>query len=100
VVKALIQPAHIEDEKLSRPIDDIIEQVNNLLRIDITDGIQLTDVDLTTTEVEVPHSLGRRPLGYIVTKLSANATVFGTVLNSSFIKLTSSATVTVDLWVY
>jgi hypothetical protein len=71
----------------------------------LVDGHEVRDVDLVSgAYTKVPHKLGRRVQGYIVTGRSADATVYDNHtsqldLNSN-LSLRASAAVTVNLWVY
>lgn len=69
----------------------------------IVDGVLLRDVALTTTSINVPHGLGRRWNGYIVTRRSAAQDVYdgtGTADATKEINLRAGGSVTVDLWVF
>ncbi len=95
-----LDPLDLADEITKRAIEPILDRVNELSEVTILDGRLIRDVVLTTTELQVAHRLAKVPTGYIVTKRSANATVFGTSLTNRFLNLTSSASVIVDLWVF
>lgn len=57
--------------------------------------------DLTATESDVRHGLGRLPNGYIVVSSSAAATVFNTTASTSTsLFLKASGAVSVKLWVF
>lgn len=87
-------------EKLS----DVWFAVTEILRQPIIDGVQLNDIELTTTAVRVPHRLGRKVRGYVVVRSNAGVTVFddndGKLDLDKFLYLQSSAPVTVNLWVF
>lgn len=68
----------------------------------LLDGVLVTNVALNTTPTKVEHKLRRAPLGYIIVRQNANSVVYESSkdLPTSFITLTASAAVTVDLWVF
>lgn len=89
-------------EDVSRLQDKLQEFFQPIVANPLLDGALLTGVKLTTAVSQVPHGLGRPPLGYIVTAQNANATVWrpSNSLPSTFLDLQASAAVTVDLWVF
>ena len=91
---------HIEDENVQRAFRQILDSLNLVGSGAIANGTLLRDVVLGTSAVKVPHKLGRKPTGYIPTKLSANAVVYGDTLSDRFLTLTASAAVTADIWVF
>jgi len=70
--------------------------------VSLLDGRLLENVALSTSAVDVQHGLGRTPAGYLVMTQNASGSVFETktARSSSSIRLTASASVTVDLWVF
>lgn len=77
------------------------EQFSNQFRNNpLLDGVRITNVTVITSTVSVAHRLGRQPLGYIITKQSADARIWLTSWNDRFLVLDSSATVVIDLWVF
>jgi hypothetical protein len=81
------------------------QALESLLNNPILNGVLLRSVQLTTGSPSlVEHKLGRKPLGYLVTKRNANATIYDTettsVAEQNFLKLNTSANVTVDLWIF
>lgn len=80
----------------------VADLLNTLRSIAILDGALLTDVALSTSATNVNHGLGRQPIGYIVVGQNAAASIFETKsarTNATF-QLTSSASVTADIWVF
>lgn len=91
----------VNDRELEQVQQNVLSAFGPLTKIAILQGRQIDAVALTTTAVNVAHGLGRQPLGYIVTDLNKNATVFRTDWDANFISLQSSATDTVvSIWVY
>lgn len=91
---------HIEDENVQRAFRQILDRLNTIGGGALANGTLVRDVALTTSSVKVPHTLGRKPRGYIVTKRNANAVVYNGDFSIRFLNLTASAAVTVDLWVF
>ena len=75
-----------------------------LAQIPLLDGILKTGIILTTgADNFVAHGLSRKFRGWIIISKSSNANVWENLTNSTreeFIKLNTSATVTVDIWVF
>ncbi len=76
-------------------------KIDPVLSNAIIQGRQLTGIALTTSATTVPHGLDRTQQGWIITDISAAATIFRTGdFNSSNMVLTASASCTVGIWVY
>ncbi len=76
-------------------------QLDPVLANFFSNGVQLTQVNLTTTPTVIPHTLGQVPKGWIVSDLNADSVVFRTApLTSSNITLQATASCIVNLWVY
>jgi hypothetical protein len=95
-----------EGARISAALQDLQEAADASIRSmsrEILGGVLLRDVALSTTSRNVPHKLGRRWTGYVVTRSNANAVVYdgtGSPDPRTAIALLASATVTVDLWVF
>lgn len=77
------------------------EQFNNQFKdIPFLSGRRVQDIIVTTSTVKVDHKLGRMPLGYIILKQNADARIWYTAINDIQITFDSSATVTIDVWVF
>lgn len=82
-------------------MQDNSEQFNNqFFKNPLLDGRLIKDVEVTTSTVSIEHKLGRVPIGYLITKQNADARVWYTSITELFLVLDSSATVTIDLWVF
>jgi len=80
----------------------ILEQVTSKSLID---GYLLEGQVLTSGVVNsITHKLGREPLGYIITQRSVDCRVWDDQLinteKSKYLKLRTSATVTVNIWIF
>lgn len=97
-----LKKIHIEDRtiaEIQRNIDDYTRQlsINPFLTGNLIKGVVVT-----TASVRVNHGLDREFQGYIITNKTANANVYrldGGDPTKEII-LDSSATVTVDIWVF
>lgn len=90
-----------QKDYLASKLQDNSEQFNNQFRaVPFLNGVRLTDIVVTTSTISVEHKLGREPLGYLILKQNADARVWYTSINELFLVLDSSATVTIDLWVF
>lgn len=83
---------------LSQSVYDFSEQ---LVRKEILDGIWLRGVVITTVAM-VPHSLGRRWNGFIITNKDTFADIIANhnTMDTQTITLVANTPVTVDLWVF
>ena len=90
-----------QQDYTSTKLQDNTEQFNNQLsNVPFLNGNRLTGIVVTTSEISIPHKLGRMPLGYIIIKQNASAIIWYTLIDEKFLRLDSSATVTIDLWVF
>lgn len=88
-------------DDMSRLQDALGTTINKIVKKDVIDGAQLSNLSIGTAAVRISHTLGRQPLGWIVTDIDKNANIYRTAWDSKTITLTSSAAATtVSLWVY
>lgn len=67
----------------------------------ITDGHQLSDIDIGTSATSVPHKLGRLPRGYVLVGQDADARIWrDSAADRVNLYLKASAAVTASIWVY
>jgi len=80
----------------------LTNEVNKLSDKPLLNGSLLAGISLSTSEKSIDHKLGKKYQGFIITKLNANAVVWASSTTDSdkFLKLTASASCTVDLWVF
>lgn len=76
--------------------------VTPLVQNPMLDGRLLRNIALSTTSTAIPHQLGRRWVGYIITKADVGTTYSydGTANAETYLTLVSGAPVTVDIWVF
>ena len=101
----MLQLFKTDDPALGRLQTAWSTQLNRLLSIPQSRGVQLTNVQLATGDNVINHTLGRAPLGYIVTRTQdAGVTIYDTQEDNSrknlTLQLVSSGTARVDLWVF
>lgn len=66
----------------------------------ITQGRLIENQEVATAGTRIPHGLKRRLRGWFLVGQDANATVWETARDESFLSLDASATVTVSIWVF
>lgn len=88
------------DRDVQNALEGLYVPVQALLRIPLLDGVLKSDQSVTTSTATIKHGLGRRPLGWLILTKDANADVWETSRSNTDLVLDSSATVTVDLWVF
>jgi len=91
-----------ERDQLQENVDQFLEQI---LRREIIPGILLESISLTTgTPNEISHKLGRKLIGWNVTRMRSQATVWDNqdtnTRKDRTLILNVSANVTVDLWIF
>lgn len=88
------QPFQLMQTKWKAELDPVL--INNLVQ-----GQLLTGVSLINGITMVPHKLGRKMQGWILSDVNAAATVFRSAnLNDTTLTLTSNAACVVSLWVF
>lgn len=75
--------------------------LNPIVANPILSGNTLTNIALSDGATTISHGLGRNMQGWFITDIQGAATIYRSEpFNSSTLTLTSSAAVTVNLWVY
>lgn len=98
-----VQVSQVSDPVIRQALQLLTLPLNKILSIEMLDGLKISSVSLkANTELQIPHKLGREYLGYLITSKNANANVWtsSTDNKDKYLNLTSSADVTVDIWVY
>jgi len=90
----------VEEESNNRAFRILLERINDLGDASILSGELVTHTFEGTSEENVPHKLGRQPIGYITVGTSAAATIHGRSHTTRYLKLTASAVCTADFWVF
>lgn len=95
-----VPSVQIPDEKINRMQGNILQAVNQLVKVPFSEGLLLKNQTLQSGANTVNHRLQREIQGYLILKQNAAATIFGGNYGRTSVTLTASATVTVDLWVF
>lgn len=98
-----IQLSQVSDPATQQALRLITQPINQILGIALLDGLSIQSVVLkANTELSIPHKLARKYVGYFLTNKNANANIWtsSSSENDIYLKLTASADVTVDIWVY
>lgn len=101
-IKAFRRPGQLTTENvlLAANIEDFTRQ---LVVNPILDGRHFTRIALTAaTPKEIPHTLGRAWIGWFATNQNANANVWvsSNDNNQTYLTLSSSANVTIDIYIF
>jgi len=92
-----ITTGNVGTDKFQNNVRNLLNELN----APFMNGILVKDVDLTTAVKEISHKLGRTPTGYLILKRSSGEVVFdGGEYTDKIIPLTSTGSVTVDIWVF
>lgn len=98
-----IAKIHTEDETLNR-IQAELSKMNPVLASPLLNGVQVPASLKASGAVAVNHGLGRRPQGFIVVDLAAQAVVWAVPAEQTAptktLVLRTSADVACQLWVY
>lgn len=102
----LTPPARIQvsDPVVQRALDSLVDTLRRVLLCPFLDGVLVANVSVSSSGyTNVPHTLGRKPRGYIVVQ-NSNATMLvedETQRTAAFLSLKSgSGSLTTDIWVY
>jgi len=79
--------------------DNLTQYLNQFDGLFILDGILHKDIEINTS-FALEHKLGRLPIGYIVIKKDTNAIIYNGDITVALLNLSSSASVTADIWVF
>lgn len=96
---------NIKDTALARTLARARLMFEEIQAKQIIDGLLLQTVALTTGVVNnIPHKLGRNAIGYMIVNRSADCRIWDDQLTNTekelYLKLRTSANVTVDIWVF
>lgn len=91
----------VKDNDLRQVQDAVSFVFQDLKQREIIDGIMIENIVVNTTGTVVQHTLGRPLRGYLVVKKNANVTIWDSTADTTeLLKLISSGTATVSLWVF
>lgn len=76
-------------------------ELNPILALPILNGNMLNNISLAIGATVIPHKLGRKLQGWVITDINAASTIYRSgTLNDKTLALTSSAVCVVDIWVF
>jgi hypothetical protein len=98
----LIAPIFVQDQTLQRVQDNIIQKVNEMAQTPISVGVLIQSVNLSSGSNNIPHGLDKPYTGVIITKRSNGAVIYDETSDDSrrFVRLNSSGSCVIDLWVF
>ena len=88
------------DRELNRVQDQILAALNPVVRSTLLNYNEVKNIAITTAGLAIEHGLGRQPLGWVVTDIDANATVWKTAWDERFLTLDASGTANISILVY
>jgi len=75
--------------------------INPVLANILLQGNAINGVKLINGATVINHGLGRMPIGFIITDLNANSTIYRSQpFTTTTLTLTSSAAATVNIWIF
>lgn len=90
----------LNDPNLDRMQSFIKSYLQQFDDLSFLNGVFVNNVTVTTSSTSIDHKLGRQPIGWIITDKNALADVYRVSWNDRVIILDSSATVTLNMWVF
>lgn len=98
-------PVIVKDKELGRVQDVLSEVLLPVTASQIVDGILTSSQSVTTSFQNLPHGLGRAPVGWVVVAPNADARVWEDAASSNpdvtkFLRVKASAAVTCKFWVF
>lgn len=89
-----------QDKETTQLQDNVGLVLNQIAKKALIDGVQLKDVALESGSNRINHKLGRQPEGWVIVDRNGTATVYRTAWDANTLTFTSSAAVTISLWVF
>lgn len=99
-IKAFKKPSQDNLSSLTNAVADYAQQ---LTKNPLLDYALIKQVKVSTTAVDIPHSLGRQWLGWVVTRKNADINVYETATQKpgeKYITLTASGSGTIDIYLF
>jgi len=84
-------------------VQDNIKEFVNQFDYTLSEGLIIEGIDLTTADLKIEHKLNRPYKGYIIISKNANQNVWLSAtqqFTESFITLTASGNVTVNIYIF
>lgn len=91
-----------KDQATQQLQNSVAEYVSQITDVPLLDGRLIEGVAVSTTATTVNHGLGREARGYFIVKADVNVTIYGTPSTTpkTTLKITASASATVNIWVF
>jgi len=91
-----------DNASINRSLLNIITTLNDIIDNPIINGILIENVTVNTSQTSIEHKLKRPYKGFVVVSQNANANIWVAADSDkqAYLKLISSATVVVSLWVF
>lgn len=98
-------PVIVKDKELGRVQGVLSEVLFPITNAQLIDGILTSSQNVTTSFQNLPHGLGRAPVGWLVIAPNASATIWEDAASSNpdvtkFLRVKASAAVTCKFWVF
>lgn len=92
------------EQEVTRLQSHIKTTLNPLLELPISDGILIKNLTINTSDTLIDHKLGRKPEGFLITRLRTNAVIYESATSNDednrMIILIASATATADIYFF
>ena len=76
-------------------------EINPVLNLPLVQGVQLTEVPLSTGVNVINHKLSRTQQGFVITDIQGAAQIYRSQpFNNLTLTLTSDADIVISMWVY
>lgn len=91
-----------DDNVMARFQDNITDYTEQFSQIKFLKGNLIEDVTIATSATNIEHKLGVKPMGYLIVKQNANATIYNieSSTDDKFLSLQASASVKISIWVF
>lgn len=80
--------------------DNIEKAISSAITAPILNGRLITSVNLVAGSTKIEHKLARVPQGYIQVDINNVSSIYTVSKDALFLTLSSSAAVTVSLWIF
>lgn len=90
----------VMDRETSQVQDQIADTLIPISKVTLLNGIQIDNIQVTSSAIVFNHQLNRQPLGWFIVDQQGAGSVHRVDWNTKNIELASSADVTISIWVY
>ena len=93
-----------KEQEVTRLQSHLKTVLNPLLELPISDGVLSKDLTVNTTDTLIEHKLGRKPEGFLITRLKSNSVIYESATANDeaarLIILIASAAATADIYFF